>query len=571
LASGDHSLLSDADVSDLIAAGVPLPARADRSRDEMLLFYQSLTRPRRGLFLSYAALDAKAQPLMPSPYLQELAKLCGDRWPKAGPLDLSPLPTCAEPMCERDLRLLAVAGGVDGNVSLLAELLRGPGGSIPAPAGAAFADRVAVGQAAPAMPGKPSPRATARASSKKVARQTPSDPRRALADNLRQGLLAHDERRGPAFGAFDGLLLSDRARATLSARFGPASLWSASQLEQYVTCPFEFFLSRILRLEPLEELELSADYLRRGRALHGALAGLHRRVNERAGRPAALGDAAQTLADAAELLAELCKSRADEPPLERALREIDRRVLETALGAYHEQQEKYEKQLRSSDERLLPAHFEVSFGSPLRTAAANAAGTSAAGDEALPEAAEAVDLLSTAEPYRFDCGEETVLLRGRIDRIDVAKIDDRVVFSVLDYKSGRAGRLGKNAVSQGLALQLPLYALAASDLLLPGADAALLHGGYWFLKGSGYAAALEGHEIDRGSVAATDEWLQLRKDLAGWVLAAVRSVRNGQFPVASRDDECTGRCPYRTVCRVNQVRSLHKIWPPPAEPPRPDA
>ena len=40
-------------------------------------------------------------------------------------------------------------------------------------------------------------------------------------------------------------------------------------------------------------------------------------------------------------------------------------------------------------------------------------------------------------------------------------------------------------------------------------------------------------------------------------------LRSGKFLVENADEDCTGRCAYRTTCRVNQLRpvasSLHKI------------
>jgi hypothetical protein len=44
----------------------------------------------------------------------------------------------------------------------------------------------------------------------------------------------------------------------------------------------------------------------------------------------------------------------------------------------------------------------------------------------------------------------------------------------------------------------------------------------------------------------------------------VRNIRHGDFPVASRNDQCTSYCEFRTVCRVSQIRSLNKTWPPDA-------
>jgi hypothetical protein len=42
----------------------------------------------------------------------------------------------------------------------------------------------------------------------------------------------------------------------------------------------------------------------------------------------------------------------------------------------------------------------------------------------------------------------------------------------------------------------------------------------------------------------------------------VAGIRSAHFPVYSLDEKCTGICPFHTVCRINQVRSLDKTWPP---------
>src|SRR5439155_24760574 len=50
-------------------AGLELRCAADRLPDEMLLFYQLVTRPRRRLVLSYPAADGRGQTLLPSSFL----------------------------------------------------------------------------------------------------------------------------------------------------------------------------------------------------------------------------------------------------------------------------------------------------------------------------------------------------------------------------------------------------------------------------------------------------------------------------------------------------------------------
>ena len=78
-AERDDCIYSDAETRELVAAGLPLVSRTDRRRHEMLLFYQIVTRPTRQLVLSYPAIDESAQPMTPSPYLAELARLFGGR------------------------------------------------------------------------------------------------------------------------------------------------------------------------------------------------------------------------------------------------------------------------------------------------------------------------------------------------------------------------------------------------------------------------------------------------------------------------------------------------------------
>ena len=59
-----------------------------------------------------------------------------------------------------------------------------------------------------------------------------------------------------------------------------------------------------------------------------------------------------------------------------------------------------------------------------------------------------------------------VRISGRIDRIDLGTIAGESVFNVIDYKSGGTIRLDRDTIRAGATLQLPLYALAAMELIL---------------------------------------------------------------------------------------------------------
>src|SRR5207249_3826389 len=68
---GGGPLFDDAERQAFRQAGLEVRCAADRLPDEMLLFYQLVTRPLRQLVLSYPAVDAKGQPLLPSSFLTD--------------------------------------------------------------------------------------------------------------------------------------------------------------------------------------------------------------------------------------------------------------------------------------------------------------------------------------------------------------------------------------------------------------------------------------------------------------------------------------------------------------------
>ena len=77
---------------------------------------------------------------------------------------------------------------------------------------------------------------------------------------------------------------------------------------------------------------------------------------------------------------------------------------------------------------------------------------------------------STAAPLELECRGGGVRIAGRIDRIDTGRVAGETVFNVLDYKTGGSTRFSVEAVQRGLALQLPLYALAVVEVVLADRD-----------------------------------------------------------------------------------------------------
>jgi ATP-dependent helicase/DNAse subunit B len=183
-------------------------------------------------------------------------------------------------------------------------------------------------------------------------------------------------------------------------------------------------------------------------------------------------------------------------------------------------------------------------------------------------------------PLALAHGDETVRLRGRIDRVDVGP--DRLL--VLDYKNAKAGRSGHAELldpeSFGrTSFQIPTYLLAAARDLpgrrrllatyallrsaerLPpveveavaagiGAPAPVTEPPGPFRDGAEQRGA--GHpregEAPPGSAPAApgDEGGGAGTSFATSVAAVVRRIRSGEFPIASRTCE---HCAFGAVCR----------------------
>ena len=312
-------------------------------------------------------------------------------------------------------------------------------------------------------------------------------------------------------------------------------------MERYASCPFRFFLERVLEIEPLEDLTLEFDVRNRGRVVHDVLAAFHRRVNERLGRPASPLEL-----DAAEfdslLAAAVEESLPPEPenPLAAALREIDRRLVIQWLSQYRQQFEKYAGLWQDFETPMAPELMEVAFGRP---------------GQPPP---------STDQWLEFNRGEQTVRVSGRIDRVDTGVVAGHSVFNVLDYKTGGPITLTPESITAGLTLQPPLYALAVMELLLVDRDLYPWQAGYWYIREGGFRPRQA-----CGCIATTragSSWSPPgRHSVPRWATRSwpgpARSA-GAASPSCSADERCTGHCPFSTICRINQVRSLEKTCQP---------
>ncbi|MGE3820881.1 MAG: PD-(D/E)XK nuclease family protein, partial [Isosphaeraceae bacterium] len=315
---------------------------------------------------------------------------------------------------------------------------------------------------------------------------------------------------GREFSRYEGSLTDPRALARVALAFGPDRPFTASQLESYLFCPFQYFMRYVLGLKPVDDRdELGEDFAGRGSLIHEFLEKLERRR--------ALG-ATDRESLAREMIREVFETEPDDlPEVESGRYLIETRRLERAVNEYLRQARTYEAAARESPP--TPTRFEVSFGM-----------------------AEGEDQGSLA-CLQLGEGDVAVKVRGTIDRIDVIASAEGLKYRIIDYKTGKVP--SKTEIENFDKLQLPVYALAAERLVLSREAAKFDEVGYWGLA-------------DRGYAAAKLNWAALFQPLEDKILGAVDRLRSGRFVVQPRKEECTRRCDFASVCRLRQVQRVRK-------------
>ena len=323
---------------------------------------------------------------------------------------------------------------------------------------------------------------------------------------MSNALKARNARNGNVLSPWDGRLELDIPRvAAIGTRDYPIS---PSALETWATCPYKFFLNRILGISaPPEEEEDEISASERGSLVHKILERFVREGN-------------QTDTD----LLELAES-------EFAIAE------ERGVTGYPLLWDMAKEDIRAGLQRFIAAETEWLADTAAEASAEDSFGR---GTE-IGEVSVAID----------DLGE--IWFRGKIDRIDT--VGDEV--RVRDFKTGKPepyfdgarGRKADRTLVNGRAMQLPVY-VAAARQKYPD-PAVQISGSYCF--------PLADNNTHGVAPYSEDDWKEFHTPL----FAIVDAARRGVFPAtpetAGDSDQERGNCTYCDFNRLCPTRR-RQVW-----------
>ncbi|MFO1022417.1 MAG: PD-(D/E)XK nuclease family protein [Planctomycetales bacterium] len=496
--SGENCLYGEDERRELHANGLGLVLREQRLQDEMLLFYGVVTRARKHLVLSYPQIDRRGETLTASPYYDAVRDLFV---PKSLPTlqqgHLHPIPQRAEILGGRDLRLVAMSEALLGDGGLLQGLALKPG---------------------------------------------EDEIRRNLAAAVEMNLARFHTR---GWTSYEAVLSHPENKSYLQENYGEAREFSATELEEYATCPFRYWVSHFLGLSAVEPPEIRTDPRQRGSLLHDVLSLLHRNLQGEATQLPPAEFRKEVQKQFVRLLEQFWEGRPVRGDFSQALREIERTIMAEWAQEYGQQLGIYEEMSQAQvGGKLRPLHLEIGFGH-------------GRGEEA------------NHPPLILTSGTAVTRIAGRIDRVDVHETPQGNIFSIIDYKTGKAPTFKAKDVQAGRALQLAIYALAVEQLGLAGDGAVLGQAGYWSLRDQGFDPAADAPTLEGNIRKAGADWQKLIDLAVKIVPQLVQGIRAGEFPPANPDEKCGAACSFKTICRVGQIRplseSLAKTWFPDRE------
>ena len=330
-----------------------------------------------------------------------------------------------------------------------------------------------------------------------------------LNDCLKRSVTARWGRARSQWTAFDGITrVNSLTKPLLDTQRLGARPYSLSALQKFSSCPYQFLLSAIYRLEPAQEPEplQKLDPLTRGALFHEVQAEFFREMKSAGRLPVTAATVPAALATIEAMVARVAAKYHEQlaPAIER--------VWNDEIADIAKDLRVWLRKLPDTGD-WLPVFFEYSFG--LRD--------------------EGRDPSSRVDPVTID-GRFT--LRGSIDLVEQKRGTE--TFRVTDHKTGKNRTTWKTVIGGGAILQPVLYSLAAQEAL----NAAVTSGRLFYCTAAG---GFTDHEIpiNDANRRAGLEALEI----------VDRAIELGFLPAAPARGACVW-CDFRTVCGPHEERRV---------------
>ena len=475
----EDPMLLDREMRVPLAAGLTL--QDDRAQTERLLLRLAVGAPSERLWLSYPRLEmAESRPRVPSFYALDVMRAITGRIPQPQQLQ-----DAAAAEGGAGLAWPAPAASTDAiddlehDLSVLRELLQ------------------------------VEPRAKVRGHAHYLLQ---------LNEALKRSVSSRWARGRSQWTPYDGITrVTGMTQPLLQSQRLGARPYSLSALQKYSTCPYQFLLSAIYRLEPPPDVEplQKLDPLTRGSIFHEAQAEFFRalkREQQLPVRAATIGEALVTLDRVIAAVAD--KYKEDLAP---AIDRVWRDEINDIARDLHVWARRLAAPAGPGDAAWQPEYFEFAFGLPHD---------------------EGRDPASVPDPVLVD---GRFKLRGSVDLIE--KTAGRL--RVTDHKTGRNRTTWKTVIGGGAILQPVLYSLAVEQAL----NAKVTSGRLFYCTSAG---GFVDHEIpiNDANRRAGLEALEIID----------RAIELGFLPAAPGDRACAW-CDFRPVCGPDEVRRVRNKAP----------
>jgi len=301
--------------------------------------------------------------------------------------------------------------------------------------------------------------------------------------------------------------------------------WSASSLSDYGKCPFRFWVSHILKTQPHIEPEQGLPRRLLGETYHKAMELFYRDVI----------DLRLSLKDSPEemLLEVIDRASANAIKWLEALPDFRKdefwnyrtQEIKFRLGRFILEER---SRAQKGSEHFVPFMVESNFGS---------------------------DQSDSAPPLKIGTKGSEIMIRGRVDRIDVASdtansIDPRL--RVIDYKTS-SSPISEGDARTGRNLQLPLYALAVQEAIVPNGKVVTAE--YLSISAAKPVGKLE---FEKGKSRQQVHSVDLLEETTTNVSNFVSRIKRGDFGVRPSGSKVCATCDHKMICRIAEMPRLSR-------------